>query len=241
MVTMNISQHREMIIRHPEHGFILDINNASASTLYYMHWKYTISDQIPVTTLFPRSYLSDSDASTNPPTSSDSPDAQGISLGFSTSSTLKDSAHGQRRRKPFYHYKGGEFHHLFLDLKACVAHICQPGEWTELRFTLYSDNQEKFVTEPFVVHLNYNGMPKDEGQIGKIQTLFTDLASQDLNGHLYLVCYIFRLGSMKFIDKKDHMGIFGQHASGLFGGHHQSRHGPTGKKKHYYALFIYLY
>ncbi|CAO3596942.1 unnamed protein product [Absidia cylindrospora] len=214
MVTMNISLHREMIIRHPEHGFILDVNNTSVATLYYMHWKYTISDQIPVTTLFPQD-------TTNPPTT----DQQGMPPGIAASSSLATQWRQARRKRPTYRYKGGDFHHLFFDLKACVAHICQPGEWTELRFSLYSDNQEKFVTEPFVVHLNYNGMPKNETQIGKIQTLFIDLASQDLNEHLYLVCYMFRLGGMKFVNKeKDHLGLLGHHASTIFGGHHHSNH-----------------
>ncbi|ORZ19610.1 hypothetical protein BCR42DRAFT_348262 [Absidia repens] len=222
IVTMNISQHREMIIRHPEHGFILDINNTSVATLYYMHWKYTISDQIPMTTLFRQSSLLDSDA---PSSSTQTNYHQGMPPGFATSSSLATPWRQDRRKRPTYRYKGGDFHHLFLDLKAFVAHICQPGEWTELRFSLYSDNQEKFVTEPFVVHLNYNGMPKNEGQIGKIQTLFIDLASQDLNEHLYLVCYIFRLGGMKFVDKeKDHRGLLGHHASTIFGGHHHFNH-----------------
>ncbi|KAI8336596.1 hypothetical protein BC941DRAFT_427545 [Chlamydoabsidia padenii] len=250
MVTMNISQYREMIIRHPERGFILDINSTSVATLYYMHWKYTISEQVPITSLFPQSFLSDTDSvktsngSVIPTTSSStsSSSQQRLHGGHSSSpsmSSLNDQQHRPqqqrhqtKKRKVPHHYKGGEFHHMFFDLKACVAHICQPGEWTELKFSLYSASQGKFVAEQFVVHLNYNGMPKDERQIGKLQSLFVDLASQDLNEHLYLVCHIFRLGGMKSVDKeKDHLGSLGSHASSLFGGHHnqqQYQHGATG-------------
>lgn len=240
MVTMNMSQYRDMIIRHPERGFILDINSTSVATLYYMHWKYTISEQVPITSLF----LSDSGSSSaaaltmgNDGSTASSNRPGGGHSSTPSSSSLNDRRHPTKKKKTLHHHhhqhKGGEFHHLFFDLKACVAHICQPGEWTELKFSLYSASQGKFVAEQFVVHLNYNGMPRDERQIGKLQSLFVDLASQDLNEHLYLVCHIFRLGGMKFVDKeKDHLGSLGSHASSLFGGnHHQQQHGTTGKEE----------
>ncbi|KAI8092901.1 uncharacterized protein BX664DRAFT_364690 [Halteromyces radiatus] len=231
MVTMNISQYREMIIRHPERGFILDIDSTSVATLYFMHWKYTISEQVPITALFPPSFLSSSTstsstttATTSSSSSQESPDQTQSSNNKTSSTTRQTSPRPHlKKKRAYYHYKGGEFHHLFFDLKACVAHICQPGEWTELRFSLYSSNQAKFITEQFVVHLNYNGMPKDERQIGKLQSLFVDLGAQDLNEHLYLVCYIFRLGGMKFIDKeKDTISSLGRNGGGYFD--HSSRH-----------------
>ncbi|KAI7867741.1 dedicator of cytokinesis-domain-containing protein [Spinellus fusiger] len=62
-------------------------------------------------------------------------------------------------------------------------------------------------------------MPKDESQIGKLQTLFVDLSPHDLNEGLYLVCRIVRLGGMKLIDKeKDHFGTTGGHTSMMFHG-----------------------
>jgi hypothetical protein len=111
-----------------------------------------------------------------------------------------------------------------------MAHICQPGEWTELQFSLYSDSQGKFVTEQFVVHIDYNGVPKNMGQVGKLQTLFLDLANQDLNNSLYLVCYIYRLGAMKIAEKeKDHISL-GSHAYSIFGHHHHHHHDYTSQQ-----------
>lgn len=262
MVLMSISQRHDMILLHPEHGFILDIDSTSVATLYYMHWKYTICGQVPMSTLFPHTSL-DSDHSL--PLNRDDVDSstaaspisgvhqQNSSVGYSTS--LRDQQQQQQpqqqqqqqpkqrrqrgqhtgRRKPFYHYKGGEFHHLFFDLKACIAHICQPGEWTELQFSLYSDCRGKFVTEQFVIHIDYNGVPKNMGEVGKLQTLFLDLANQDLNDSLYLVCYIYRLGAMKVADKdKDHISL-GSHAPFIFGHHHHhrdtSQHDPKGNSR----------
>ncbi|ORX57487.1 hypothetical protein DM01DRAFT_1319407 [Hesseltinella vesiculosa] len=233
MVAMNLSQHRHMIIRHPERGFILDIKTTSVATLYYLHWKYTISQQ--GTLSHHTALLSDVESST--PASPDLRLKQVSSIStmssFASSQSQTDDPksathdgispkeHGDAARSS-YRYKGGKFHQLFLDLKACVAHICQPGEWTELQFSLYSSTQGKFVSESFVVHLNYHGMPKDEQQIGRLQTLFVDLSTHDLTDQVYIVCYIYRLGAMKYNDKDHHLGasLFSSHSSssGLSGG-----------------------
>ncbi|KAI8877414.1 hypothetical protein K501DRAFT_260410 [Backusella circina FSU 941] len=62
-------------------------------------------------------------------------------------------------------------------------------------------------------------MPKDEALIGRLKTMFIDLASQNINSDIYLVCYIVRLGGMKG-PEKDH---FGGHGSMIFGNHHDGR------------------
>ncbi|RCI03452.1 hypothetical protein CU098_001504, partial [Rhizopus stolonifer] len=117
--------------------------------------------------------------------------------------------------------KGAKFYHMFFELKACVAHICQPGEFTELFFALYSATERKFLTEQFNVVLNYNGMPKDEAQIGKIQALFVDLSLHDISDNLYMICHIVRYGGMKLNDSKDHFGTLGSHTSQFF---HSNKH-----------------
>ncbi|KAI9303949.1 hypothetical protein BJ944DRAFT_240997 [Cunninghamella echinulata] len=230
MVTMNISQNREMIVRHPERGYILDIDNTSAATLFYMHWKYTISEQVPITSLPFNDFLLDKIQSNHKKIALEYNDTlphhhqQHQHSGSSHHHTSSANNNNNKKKQSFQN-KGGKFHHLFLDLKACVAHICQPGEWTELCFSLYSESQGKFITEQFVVNLNYNGMPRDESKIGKLQTLFVDLSTHDLNDQLYLVCYIYRLGSMKFMDKeKDHLSSFGSHASAFFGNSSHNQH-----------------
>lgn len=209
MVILNMSQDRDMIIRHPERGYILDANSTSLATIFRMHWKYTLSEHIPVTSMtlpLSRPSIASSSQTTTTTTAADplpSPQPQQqTTTPISTTTT-----------------KGAKFHHLFLELKACVAHFCQPGEFTELYFSLYNREERRFLTEQFVVVLNYNGMPKDEQQIGRLQTLFADLSMHDLNEHLYLVCRVVRLGNMKSVDReKDALGNIGSHASILFGG-----------------------
>ncbi|KAI9032699.1 hypothetical protein CLU79DRAFT_883250 [Phycomyces nitens] len=199
MITMNIALDRDMIIRHPERGFLLDANNTSLATLYRMHWKYTIADPLPLTSF----------------STIATPTPHSFSLPKDTADpSLLDPQPSVSQQNN----KGAKFNHLLFELKACVAHICQPGEFTELYFSLYNKADSTFVTEQFVVILTYNGMPKDESQIGKLQTLFTDLSAHDLTGNLYLICRIIRLGGMKFTDKeKDyHLGSIGSHASMIF-------------------------
>ncbi|CAG8722453.1 13625_t:CDS:2, partial [Dentiscutata heterogama] len=94
-----------------------------------------------------------------------------------------------------------KFYHVFLDLKAWVASICSPGEFTELYFSLYTKVDSRFITEEYLIVLNHNGVPKDESKIGKIRTLFTDLSPHDIQDQVYLLCRIVRTGSMKMIDK----------------------------------------
>ncbi|CDS02661.1 hypothetical protein LRAMOSA00066 [Lichtheimia ramosa] len=233
MVMLNLSQHREMIIRHPERGYILDANSTSLPMLLRMHWKYALAEHIPLTS----SFQVVSRPSITP--SAKTPSSMDPATNTATSPTSQQQQQQQPLppAAPAQHtssHKGAKFHHLFFEYKACVAHICQPGEFTELYFSLYSAAENRFLTEPFQVVLTFNGMPTDERQIGKLQTLFADLSAHDLNDHLYLVCRIIRLGNMKYSDKeKDTLGTIGSHASLFFGGgnnnnnnHHDSATPP---------------
>ena len=92
------------------------------------------------------------------------------------------------------------FYHVFLDLRAFVASLCSPGETVELYFSLYNKTDARFLTEDFCAVLNHNGVSAREpgdGRIGRIRTLFTDLAQTDVQESIYLVCRIVRNGSMK--------------------------------------------
>lgn len=221
MVMLNVSQGREMIIRHPERGYILDANSTSLATLFRMHWKYALAEQIPITSIsFVAPHRS---SSTSAPLLSNPPSATTDTPPMATSTSGKvptptSTTASQQSPTAASVVKGAKFHHLFFDLKACVGHICQPGEYAELYFSLYNKADSNFLTEQFCVVLTYNGMPKDECQIGKLQTLFADLSMHDLSEHLYLVCRIVRLGSMKYMDRDNHFGGIGSHASILFGG-----------------------
>ena len=90
----------------------------------------------------------------------------------------------------------GKFYQIFLDLRAFVASPCSPGETAELFFSLYNKSEARFVTEEFCVILNHNGvLARDPSS--KIRTLFTDLAQSDVQDPVYLVCRIVRNGALK--------------------------------------------
>lgn len=94
-------------------------------------------------------------------------------------------------------------HHLFFELKACVAMICGQGEMTEMAFSIYNKSLSKFVSEPYIVKLTYNGMPIDQENIGKLYTLFTELTSRDIGSQLFIVCRIVRIGKMLLNEKEN--------------------------------------
>ncbi|KAK4511533.1 uncharacterized protein ATC70_012748 [Mucor velutinosus] len=223
MVVSNIQLNQDMIIRHPDKGYLLDSTNASLSTIYRMHFKYATHASSAVTSTPTKKLVDNAMLDRSASTST---------VNTMSSNAANTSAHGQpvspvtmatattaaaAAQQP----KGARFYHLFFELKACVAHICQPGEFTELYFSLYSAVDGKFLTEQFVVVLNYNGMPKDESQIGKLQTLFVDLSLHDITEDLYMVCHVVRLGGMKLGDGKDHFGNIGTHTSQFF---HSNKH-----------------
>ncbi|KAG2199372.1 hypothetical protein INT47_001554 [Mucor saturninus] len=190
MVIGNMDQHQPMIIRHPQKGYLLDANNASLSNIYRMHWKYATS------------FINNNEFSTTTNTATNATTTTTTTTTAPSDTVLlQNTPNQQQQQQQASHPKGAKFHHLFFELKACVAQICQAGEFTELYFALYSATEQKFLTEQFVVVLNYNGMPKDETQIGKMRALFVDLSLHDLTDNLYLVCHIVRLGGMKWNDK----------------------------------------
>ncbi|TPX34176.1 hypothetical protein SmJEL517_g03156 [Synchytrium microbalum] len=96
--------------------------------------------------------------------------------------------------------------HLHIELKACVASICAPGETAELYFSLYNKAESRTVTEDYVVVLNHLGMPTDGDRIGKMQNVFVDLSHRDLNENTFLVCKIVRVGRMNVNDRDTNNG-----------------------------------
>lgn len=90
---------------------------------------------------------------------------------------------------------GGDFHHLFLEVRAFVANPCAAGETAELAFSLYSMTTGQFITEDFLVVMNHQGAPATDA-LRRVRTLFKDLGAQELGG-IALVCKIVRVGSLK--------------------------------------------
>ena len=99
---------------------------------------------------------------------------------------------------------GGDFFHLFVELRAFVANPCIPGETCELYFALYSRAIGQYISEEFLVVINSSGSPANSQHtsadgtlnLGRVRTLFQDLGSQDV-GEIVLVCRIVRCGAMK--------------------------------------------
>ncbi|KAI6032808.1 hypothetical protein F5J12DRAFT_902576 [Pisolithus orientalis] len=106
-----------------------------------------------------------------------------------------------------------KFYHIFLDLRAFVATLCGPGETAELFFSIYKHSDApRFVTEEFCVVLNHNGVPFREGGLTmRARTLFIDIAQSDAQDTLFLVCRIVRSGAMKMAS---HMSSGAPGASG---------------------------
>ena len=92
-----------------------------------------------------------------------------------------------------------KFYHIFLDLRAFVASFCAPGELAELFFSIYKHSEHpRFVTEECCVVLNHNGvLAREGGSTIRARTLFTDIAQSDAQDTLFLVCRIVRNGAMK--------------------------------------------
>jgi len=89
--------------------------------------------------------------------------------------------------------------HLLLDIHAFIANPCRPGETAELLFSLYSQNEGRFITEEYCLILNHLGSParESEQRLGRLRVLFTDLKKEDLGNSTYLVCRLVRNGALK--------------------------------------------
>ncbi|CAG8816018.1 31003_t:CDS:1, partial [Racocetra persica] len=173
LVVGNLIQELDIIVRDPEKGFLADETNISAIRLYQLQAQLSLlnMDKAKSDSLLMSPTIASPLQSLYNPTPTDS------------------TSHAPK------------FYHVFLDLKAWVASISSPGEFTELYFSLYTKADSRFITEEYFIVLNHNGVPKDEAKIGKIRTLFTDLSHHDIQEQIYLLCRIVRTGSMKMIDK----------------------------------------
>jgi len=82
-----------------------------------------------------------------------------------------------------------------LDFKACIAAISQPGDISQLYFSIYSKVDCRPISEPYCLNLTPLGMPLENDKIGITRTLFVDIHPKELDG-LLLVCKIIRKGRM---------------------------------------------
>lgn len=115
-----------------------------------------------------------------------------------------------------------KYYHVFLDVRNFAASPCQFGETTELYFSLYNRAEARFLTEEFCVLLNHQGAPLQDGKLGKLRTLFTDLSVNDMHD-LNVVCRIVRNGAMKLPSIDSHKNADTTQATG---------HGTGGLQDH---------
>ncbi|XP_055696670.1 dedicator of cytokinesis protein 1 isoform X2 [Lutzomyia longipalpis] len=85
-------------------------------------------------------------------------------------------------------------HNLLLRVHAFV---CKFQEDSDLLLTLYDADEQKSITENYVVKWGRQGLARDIDQFDNNRVLFTDLSTQDLNRNkVYLICYAIRIGGM---------------------------------------------
>jgi hypothetical protein len=84
---------------------------------------------------------------------------------------------------------------LFLNVKMCIFAV---GEATELLFSLYSEGEQRFITEDYSLALSDQGLPINLSLLHKMRTVFRDLTAKDFASDLWLVCRIYRKGRLVF-------------------------------------------
>ncbi|KAI9140106.1 dedicator of cytokinesis-domain-containing protein [Paraphysoderma sedebokerense] len=85
-------------------------------------------------------------------------------------------------------------HQIFFELRSAGISISQ-NDSAELRFSLYSQTERRFVTEDFVILVKSDGTPKDPKPSNN-RTLFLDLTSRDLSHDLFFVCKVVKVGGL---------------------------------------------
>ncbi|NXY00154.1 DOCK2 protein, partial [Centropus bengalensis] len=85
-------------------------------------------------------------------------------------------------------------HSLYLCVRNFVCHI---GEEAQLLMALYDPDQQRSVSENYVIRWASTGVPQDLELLNNLKVIFTDLGSEDLERErLFLVCQIIRVGRM---------------------------------------------
>lgn len=199
LVSANIAQGLDIIVRHPTWGGLVNVDIegdidprswVSAVRMYAMQVSLAYlepSSSNPSQVLTLGAFL-DKNASNNQLTRSLST-AENPRANRSTRSMGSLSS-------PSIPATRAKFFHIFLHSRAFVASPCAPGETAELFFSLYNANGSRFVSEDFCVILNHHGVLARDPN-ARIRTLFTDIVQSDATDPIYLVCRIVRNGSMK--------------------------------------------
>ncbi|KAL5015298.1 hypothetical protein ScPMuIL_009568 [Solemya velum] len=73
---------------------------------------------------------------------------------------------------------------------------CFIGDPAEIYLSIYSAEEKKFISEPYLVRYNKSGVTENIDKREYCTALFTDLTDADMEKDLYLVARLYRLGRM---------------------------------------------
>ncbi|KZO90762.1 hypothetical protein CALVIDRAFT_506467 [Calocera viscosa TUFC12733] len=235
LVRGNVVQGLDVIVRHPAWGGLVTVDVegevdprswVSAVRMYAMQASLAYIDASPSGGPL---YNFKGSALSNPQSSLG---AAGTPLPSALFSPMM-SQHGRNRSEDTYSVttrhlesrngkgsqSGAKFYHVYLELRAFVASICAPGETVELYFSLYdkSASPPRFLTEEYCAVLNHRGVAarewNEQGTMGRLRTVFTELGEHDVQEAIYLVCRIVRCGGMKSGQEASSSGASGRRGS----------------------------
>lgn len=168
LVEGNTVQGLDIIVRHPEQGGLVDVEIAEADEAAptAMSAARMFSTQVAL-------------AYKNATTTSGQPDNAASALEASP-----DFAAPPERAK---------MHHVYVELRAFVGSLCQPGETAELAFSLFNKSDTRFVTEECCIIVDHHGNANNS----TTRTLFVDLSAHDMQDSMFLVCRIVKNGALR--------------------------------------------
>lgn len=205
LVSGNIVQSLDVIVRHPDWGALVTVDIAgdidtrswmSAIRMYALQVSLAYLDGSPRPLLASSKSTFEQPLIGPLPTPANSSFPEIIAPRYGATSSQFKATHRSTPSGVVLPTRAVKFYHVYLDIRAFVASLCAPGETVELFFSLYNKADSRFVTEDFCAVLNHNGVLARDPS-AKIRTLFTDLVQSDVQDPIYLVCRIVRNGSMK--------------------------------------------
>ncbi|OLL24073.1 Dedicator of cytokinesis protein 1 [Neolecta irregularis DAH-3] len=84
--------------------------------------------------------------------------------------------------------------HVLLNVQKFNAAVCTgKREHVELVFYLYAGNEQKPLSEPWIMTLNSQGVSTNNQR----KALFTEVIPRDISGEIFLICQVFKVGDLK--------------------------------------------
>ena len=146
LVTANIEQGLDIVVRHPVSGALADVE--SDGPIDKKAWMSAV-----------RMYKMSMELAYGMRDDGKSPVASGSSQSVLGRNTFDDPARSARSQDASSKENAAlaQFYHVFVDMRAFVANLCSPGESVELIFSLYNKADNRFLTEECCLVLNHQG------------------------------------------------------------------------------------